>query len=304
MATASLPGIEWRSEVRPCPACGAERFRHLGRRGGAAHHLGLGSETGVVRCRECHLVYPRPFLLPEGNPYAAHSALEYFAAHADPAREELGASLARQAEARLGRKGSVLELGCGRGDLLRGAQRAGWQPFGVELTRDFVVDTPGIEVEVAPVAQAHSLERTYDAVWLAAIIEHLYDPVAVLRRVHAALTDDGVLFIDAPNECSLWTFVGNLYMRLRGRDWAVNLSPTFPPYHVVGFCPRSLQRVLEATGFREVELRTLRWSNELPRRPGLWPAVERAGTAAVLSAGARLGRGAGMTCWARKRPAG
>jgi hypothetical protein len=29
--------------------------------------------------------------------------------------------------------------------------------------------------------------------------------------------------------------LGNLYTRIRGRDWRVNLSWTFSPFHVVGF---------------------------------------------------------------------
>lgn len=44
------------------------------------------------------------------------------------------------------------------------------------------------------------------------------------------------------------------YEGLRDRDWAMNLSPTFPPYHVVGFTPKSLRRALRATGFEVVEL--------------------------------------------------
>jgi SAM-dependent methyltransferase len=296
------PALSWRAEDRPCPACGSDRRRLLGRRGGASHHLGLGVETTIVRCRECHLVYPRPFLLPEGNPYDAHTASEYFHAHDAGAKQALGRSLARQTEALLGRKGRVLELGCGRGDLLLGAAREGWEAFGVDMTAAFVSPEPGVEIEIAPVLEARSLERTYDAVWLAAILEHLHEPRAALRRVHGALVDDGVLFIDAPNECSLWTLVGNAYMRAGGRRWAVNLAPSFPPYHVVGFCPRSLARLLEVTGFRDVEIRTLRWTNELPRRSGVWPAIQRAGAEAVLSLGAWIGMGAGLMGWARKAP--
>jgi SAM-dependent methyltransferase len=296
--------VSWRMEVRSCPACGSDRHVVLGRRGGACHHLAQGVETTVVRCRGCHLVYPRPFLVPEGNPYEAHAADEYFHGHEATAKEELGRSLARQMEARLGRKGRVLELGCGRGDLLRGAACEGWEAFGIDRTPGFVSAAPGVEIEIATVAEARSLERNYDAIWLAAILEHLDEPAPALRRVHSALAPGGVVFIDVPNECSLWTRAGNAYMRLRGRSWAVNLSPSFPPYHVVGFCPRSLRRLLEATGFVDVELRTLRWTNELPRRPGLWPAIERAGGSAVLSVGAWIGMGAGIRCWARKPSSG
>ena len=290
----------WRPEVRCCPACGADRFARLGRRGGPSHHLGLGVETTIVRCRRCHLVYPRPFLLPKANPYESYVPEDYFHAH-DPARKlAAGVSLARRATQILGRTGELLELGCGRGELLEGARQEGWRVSGVDMTPAFAGVRPELRVEIAPVDRARSLERTYDVVYLAAILEHVYEPADVLRRVGGALTDGGLVFIDVPNECSLWTRVGNAYMAARGRDWAVNLSPTFPPFHVVGFCPRSLRRLLERCGFSVVELRTHRWQNELPRRPGIRSGVERWSADAVLTLGWRLGMGAGITCWARK----
>jgi SAM-dependent methyltransferase len=296
--------VSWFPEARDCPACGSGVHELLGRRGGASHHAGLGVETGIVRCQTCHLVYPRPFLIPDGNPYASHAGEEYFHAHPAREREEQGRSLARATVLRLGRKGRLLELGCGRGDLLRGALREGFEVFGVDLTPAYAAASPDLAIEVASAATARSLEGTYEAIWLAAILEHLSDPGLILRRVASALVDDGVLFVDVPNECSLWTRVGNAYMRLRGRPWAVNLSPTFPPYHVVGFCPRSLRTLLEASGFEAVEIRTPRWSNELPRRPGLGARLERLAGGMVLTLGAWVGMGAGIACWARKRAGG
>jgi hypothetical protein len=154
-------------------------------------------------------------------------------------------------------------------------------------------------VEIASVETARSLDRRYDVVLLGAILEHLYDPVACLERVRRALVPGGLVFIDVPNECSLWTRLGNAYMRLRGRDWAVNLSPSFPPFHVVGFCPRSLTYLLRRCGFGLVELRTHRWNNDLPSAYSFWGRIEGWGAQITLGLGARLGMGAGITCWAR-----
>src|SRR5437763_11287266 len=115
----------------------------------------------------------------------------------------------------------------------------------------------------------------------AAVLEHLYRPMEVLRRARRALTDDGVIFIDVPNEDSLALAAGNLYMRARGRDWAVNLSPTFPPYHVVGFTPPSLRRALGAAGFEVIELTQVRWQTALLRPRSAGERVEQAGLAAA-----------------------
>jgi 2-polyprenyl-3-methyl-5-hydroxy-6-metoxy-1,4-benzoquinol methylase len=291
------PGITWRSVWGACPLCGSDRRVPLGRRGGAAHRLGLGVETSVVRCGDCHGVYQWPVLLPDGNPYVEVVADEYFAQHDREQRIERGFQLAQQAELLLGRKGRLLELGCGRGELLIGASSAGWSARGVEMTEAYVRQAPGIEIEIASLETCHSLEQTYDVVFLAAILEHLYDPLSCLRRCATALASGGLVFIDVPNECGIWAPLGHLYNRLRGRNWSVNLSPTFPPFHVVGFCPRSLRQALERAGFDTLVCRTERWQLPAERVAG----IERLLASAILSVGQALGLGMGITCWARVR---
>jgi hypothetical protein len=90
------------------------------------------------------------------------------------------------------------------------------------------------------VEDCESLNRTYDVVLLPAILENLYTPMQTLRRAYHALASRGLIYVEVPNEGLLTTIAANLYRRLQGRNWAQNLSPTFPPYHVVGFTPKSL----------------------------------------------------------------
>jgi SAM-dependent methyltransferase len=159
----------------------------------------------------------------------------------------------------------------------------------------------GIEVECAPVETADSLNGEYDVILLDAILEHLYDPAETLKRVKRALRPGGLVFIDVPNECSMMTRIGNAYLRLQRKDWAVNLSPTFPPFHVVGFCPASLNRLLDRTGFRIIDLRLHRWNVLLPPAEKIRAKIEGVGLNLVLSVGQFMGMGAGLTCWAVKR---
>jgi SAM-dependent methyltransferase len=295
------PVTRWRAIDRPCPICGSSAARLLGARGGRAHREGRGIETSVVRCSDCHGVYQRPMLLPEFNPYTEWSAEGYFRHH-DPKQKILqGERLAAFAEGVLGQPGKMLEVGCGRGEFLRGAANRGWDVRGVEMTEAFARiarEEHGIDIECVRVEEAETLRETYDVVLLAAILEHLYEPAETLSRVREALRPGGLVFIDVPNECSLMSRVGNAYMRLRGTDWAVNLSPTFPPYHVVGFCPSSLHELLGRVGFRPLEFQLHRWKNALPSAKGVFSRFERVGFDAVLSVGKLVGMGMGITCWA------
>jgi SAM-dependent methyltransferase len=253
-----------------------------------------------VRCRQCGCFYTHPTLLPASNPYAEHAPDDYFRIHDSERKCKAGQQLATFAESILGRKGRMLELGCGRGELLEGARREGWAVFGIEMTPEFaaVAEGRGILVERAPVETAELLTGQYDVILFAAILEHLYKPVDVLGRARQALPDGGLVFIDVPNEASLAMKLGNLYMRARGRDWAVNLSPTFSPFHVVGFSPGSLRRALELTGFRVLRLDKPRWRNVLPPPRSLTQHVEQAGLTAASWLGAKLGMGDGISAWA------
>lgn len=246
-------------------------------------------------------MYQHPFLLPIGNPYDDHTVAEYFVVHEVSATIANGRLLARRATELVGRPGRMLELGCGRGGLLRGAAQEGWKVRGVEMTPAFATEGSGLDIEIAAVEDARSLNEKYDAILLAAILEHLYEPTQCLQRVRDALTPGGVVFIDVPNECSLWSRAANLYMHARGRPWAVNLSPTFAPFHVVGFCPRSLRTVLQRTGFDIEELELWAYPNCLPAATGLRATVERQASATAQRLGRWVGMGAGIGCWARAR---
>src|SRR3954470_10191723 len=125
--------VSWAAEDRPCPLCDSRRHRRVGRRGGEAHRAGHGVVATVVRCRDCGAFYTSPTLLPRGNPYAAETAAEYFRIHDAEGKRGAGRELARKAERLLGRKGAMIEVGCGRGELLEGARDEGWQVSGIEM---------------------------------------------------------------------------------------------------------------------------------------------------------------------------
>lgn len=296
----SPDGTQWRMEDRPCPVCGSRNAKRIGARGGRAHREGKGVETQVVRCNDCRVFYSHPTLIPESNPYAKESADEYFHVHDSRQKIVQGDTLAAFAEKRLGGTGKMLELGCGRGELLVGAANRGWAVYGVEMTEEFaaIARTHGVEVEHNSIQECKLLDQTYDVVLLAAILEHLYDPVETLKRVRNALRPGGLVFIDVPNESSLTRQIGNMYVRARGRDWSTNLSPTFSPFHVVGFSPASLRRLLKSVGFRVETLSVPKWSNDLPQGKKISQKIERSALSIVQTIGERIGMGDGITCWA------
>ena len=132
------------------------------------------------------------------------------------------------------------------------------------------------------------------------ILEHLYEPRTVLERVFNALRPGGVIAIGVPNALGLTARCGNAYFRAQGKPWAMNLSPSFTPFHVIGFSPTSLRFGLEHTGFEIVALDTVRGFNDMEKPSPLRGRVESAALSAILKTAQVVGQGDALDCWARR----
>lgn len=296
----SSDGIRWREENRPCPICNSSNAVKLGPRGGRAHREGKGVETDVVQCLDCCILYSNPTLLPESNPYAIEVADEYFRLHDFEQKVAKGEKLASFAGRVLGKSGRMLELGCGRGELLKGATNLGWKVKGVEMTENYAnaAQSNGIDVECSSILECKSLEDKYDVILLVAVLEHLYEPMQTFHRIRESLRPGGLLYVEVPNEFSLEMRIGNAYMRLRSKDWVVNLSPTFHPFHVVGFSLHSLRRALAAAGFRIHTMYKPSQNNAMPRGEGVVRRIELLGVRLATFVGHIIGMGDNIECWA------
>ena len=117
-----------------CPICEVSQLHRLGRRGGSAHRAGLGVECELWRCQRCSLIFPSPMPFPLGGleQHYGVEADEYFEHHQLDDKNVSAIGLLRQAEELAGGKGKLLDIGAGRGELLRAARNAGWEVEGIE----------------------------------------------------------------------------------------------------------------------------------------------------------------------------
>jgi SAM-dependent methyltransferase len=151
-----------------------------------------------------------------------------------------------------------------------------------------------------PIERCGFADHSFDAVILAAVLEHLYDPDATVREIARVLRPGGAFFVDVPNEAGLYFRLGNLYQKLRGRDWVVNVAPTFEPFHVFGFSPRALRALLRKHGLEVRDWRVYGGRSMVPRRGGALGALEHLAARAVTAA-SNLGElGTYIETWAVK----
>ena len=127
------------------------------------------------------------------------------------------------AEFLLGRQGKLLEIGCGRGKMIRSLHRlnANLDYTGCDISDDAIEfcqrSCPYANFFVANAEDVH-VEGEYDYVMLPDILEHVADHEKVLENARAALKEDGHLILITATEGE-----PNMYslLRLIKKDWSL-----------------------------------------------------------------------------------
>ena len=93
------------------------------------HRNRLGVRIEIVRCDSCTHLYPHPMPFPkEGVEEIYADTDSVFQRSRSGAREtRTSLQMISEIESRLGRRGKILDIGCGRGELLWAAREAGWE---------------------------------------------------------------------------------------------------------------------------------------------------------------------------------
>jgi SAM-dependent methyltransferase len=87
---------------------------------------------------------------------------------------------------------SVLDFGCGLGGMLDGLAALGWNTSGIEPAMKGAFDRHRELTEIPSTA-------TFDLAVLHNVLEHVTDPLTILRRLAGAVREGGYLLISVPN---------------------------------------------------------------------------------------------------------
>jgi SAM-dependent methyltransferase len=140
-----------------------------------------------------------------------------------------------------------LDVGCGSGDFLLRMRGRGWEVLGVEPdpVAAAAARRSDLDVRDGMLADAAFADDTFDAIVLSHVIEHVHDPIALLRECHRVLRPGGVLVMMTPNLSS----VGH---RRFGADW----RGLEPPRHLHVFSVEALAACVQRVGLVLSEVRT------------------------------------------------
>lgn len=216
-----------------CPVClSAGPF--AGRSSPAGFHL--------LECNACGVV----FLFPQ--PAEAELASYYDQAYYGEDRKKflspVEAAIAacsslkwKKLEPLLSRGGRLLDIGCGRGTLLKLAHAAGFEADGIERPSPVGHTVPGVLYKSLP--ECNFPDDHFQVVVLWHVLEHLPHPVETLREIRRILKPGGWLSIAVPN-------YGGAQAQASGPHW-FHLDL---PRHFWHFRRSSLQALLASNGFR------------------------------------------------------
>jgi 2-polyprenyl-3-methyl-5-hydroxy-6-metoxy-1,4-benzoquinol methylase len=146
------------------------------------------------------------------------------------------------------RPGMLLEVGCGNGAFLARMRDRGWQVQGVEVdpaAARIAEDTFGLHVDVGTLEEANYPSDSFDALAMNHVIEHVSDPIGLLRGCHRVLKPGGELIVVTPN----MNGIGHKRFQRHWRDLE-------PPRHLHLFSQSSLESIARQTGFHAVEIWT------------------------------------------------
>ncbi len=133
----------------------------------------------------------------------------------------------------------MLEVGCASGKFLHQMANRGWEVEGIKFseTASEVAHSLGYKVHTGSLETAPEPEQKYDLVVAWMVLEHLHDPILVLKKLHNWVAPDGWLVLSVPNGAS-WDF------SLFKNAW---YSLHFP-HHLYHYTPQTLGTILELSG--------------------------------------------------------
>lgn len=156
----------------------------------------------------------------------------------------------------------MLEIGCAHGGFVALARWAGYDAVGLEMSPwvvEFARRTFGIPVLQGPVEQQPLPERSFDAVVLNDVLEHLADPAGTLGCCARLLKDDGVLFVQTPCYPE-----GASFEELQARkDRFLEMMQGMAREHIHLFSRRAAGVLLSRLGFAAVEFLPARFEYDM-----------------------------------------
>lgn len=241
-------------EQSECSFCKSKDLKILGKRlnssQGFTPERKCGITTTIVKCKKCGLVFSNPIPIPDsidehyGVPPEKYWKPEYFTIHENSMDGLIGWM---NSIGNIEKGAKILDIGAGLGKVMIAFEQKGYDVYGIEPSIPFyerAIEKMNIKKERLKLSMIENCdydENTFDVILFTAVLEHLYEPSRILKKVLKWLKPNGLLFIEVPSSDWIINRIINLTYSLRGKDYVGNLSPMHEPYHLYEFSKKSFE---------------------------------------------------------------
>lgn len=220
----------------------------------------VDSQWKVRECRHCGLgfVWPLPSDSELQDLYRDYGLIQGAEARAlGPSKRSTHLALLIRLESALGRRGSVLDIGCSTGEFLESAQERGWTPYGIEWderSAEAAAARLGPGIYTGSGSEVLSGLGRFDVITMSHYLEHVVDPFREFRVAVDHLEPGGLLMVRVPNaRCIAARAYGSLW------GWFS------PPFHLFYFDTHSIQLAAQKSGLQT--LTSLLWRGDAHTTP-------------------------------------
>lgn len=150
----------------------------------------------------------------------------------------------------LGSSGSILDVGCGDGSFLLFAKENGWQAAGTDIYLSPAAEAICVPLWAGRLEDIDFGKQRFSVIRFNHVLEHVQNPLVVLRHARKILLQNGVLILSVPNLAGISPRIKSWQSRIgmkkhRWRHYAAL-------HHFWFFTPSTLQLLVEAGQFAVV----------------------------------------------------
>jgi len=148
-------------------------------------------------------------------------------------------------------KGTLFDVGAATGILIHLARDRGWDADGIEPSSwavKYARENYGLNIKEGSFNEASLPSNHYAAVTMVDIVEHMSRPLEAVQKAFEILEAGGILCLVTPD-------IKSLAARIAGAKWW-----HFRPGHLGYFTAKSLQNLLDLTGFTIIKKKKYAWT--------------------------------------------
>lgn len=237
-----------------CPLCGQNENKLKFTAPVQPHQKGYFSfdEWNIVQCKHCGLIYVNPRITEEVNKkyyeFDVNGDLDFIEKHFIESADYRSSYWERMVRVVKKYKisGNLLDIGCGNGAFLIAAHNAGFTVFGQDISKYFIElneKENWIKVYEGELERLHLQKNTFDVITCFDVIEHHFNPKALLNEIRRIMKPDGILIISTHD-------IGNIFAKIYASKWRM----IYPIGHLIYFSRKTIKKILSKTGYDIVRI--------------------------------------------------